>query len=89
MIEKILNRFAVDKKIKRYKNRVHLIKFVEHQVDNPSVQKGIERELNNISEEVKNGLYNTDIQTVTDCIQPGLLNLTKPNLTKTKPNGDF
>lgn len=82
MIEKILTRFTIDKKIKRYKNRIHIIKFTEHQANNPSVQKWIERELDDLSEEVKNGLSNSIIQTVDSLWQFGLLNLTKPNLTK-------
>ena len=82
MIEKILTRFTIDKKIKRYKNRIHLIKFTEHQANNPSVQRWIERELDYLSEEVKNGLSNSNIQTVPSLWQLGLLNLTKPNLTK-------
>lgn len=89
MIEKILTRFTSDKKIKRYKNRIHLIKFTEHQASNPSVEKWIERELNEISEEVKDGLSNSIIQPVPSLWQLGLLNLTKPNLTKLKPNGNL
>ena len=86
MIDKILVRFTNDKKIRRYKNRIHLIKFTEHQANNPSVQKWIERELDDLSEEVKNGLSNSIIQAVPSVWQLGLLNLTKPNLTKLNTN---
>jgi len=75
MVNKIIDRFQKEWKVKRFENRIHIINFAKHQIKNPSVQKGIERSLNLIPQYIIDRLS-------TECIQSDTLNLdlTKPNL---------
>jgi hypothetical protein len=88
-IKKVLDKFSDDKKIYYNTNYIVLVNFIKNQTLNPSVVKGINRELANLPQEI-----NKLLQTVTAWVQPGdsvgqpgTLNLTKLNLTK--PNGFF
>lgn len=75
MVNKIIDRFQKEWKVKRFENRIHIINFAKHQIKNPSVQKGIERSLNLIPKQIIDSLS-------TEWVQSDTLNLdlTKPNL---------
>jgi len=75
MVEKILNRFEKDGKIKYLNDYVVLKNFIKNQNLNPSVISGIKREILSLPDYIKDSLS-------PDCIQTGTLNLTKLNLTK-------
>ena len=92
-LKKILDKLKDDSKIFFYKDYIMIKNFIKNQNINPSVRKWIVRELSEIPKDILNVFYwlNKEnlsgyIESVdslsTDCIEPGLLNLTKPNLTK-------
>lgn len=82
MIEKMLNKFVLQNKIKLCQHWINIINFTKHQSRSPSIKIGIDRSLWEIPSHIieyfnKNG---------TECIHPDVLNLdlTKPNLDLTK-----
>jgi len=98
-IKKIIDKFSEDKKIYLYEWYIMIKNFIKNQNLNPSVEKWIERELLSIPKNILAYFLalNTDnltdyIQDVdslsTECIQGGLLNLTKLNLTKLNSSDD-
>lgn len=72
-IDKIIKRLSKDKKVKRVKDWIVLVNFVEHQNLNPKVITGIEREINGLPPEIS--LY-IDYDRLSHLTK---LNLTKPN----------
>lgn len=84
MIEKILNRFTRDKKIWYIDGYVCIRNFIKNQNLNPSVEKWIEREINEKPKEIIDKVWQI-YNLYTGCLQEGTLNLT---LTKPKPIGE-
>lgn len=74
MVEKILERFIKDGKIKREGNWIVVINFIEHQSLNPKVIIGIEREIKHLPENIKKIIDYHRLSHLTK------LNLTKPNV---------
>lgn len=84
MIMKIESRFSTNNKMYRHWDWVYIINFVKNQLKNPSIEKWIQRSLENIPKNIKDH-FTTIIQTDWHRLaQSGTLNLTKPNLTKPK-----
>jgi len=84
-IIQILDKFEKDRKIKYVDGWIAIKNWTKHQLENPSVGKGIERcfqEAPKVLVQWVNG--QTDPSLETDCPQSALLNLTKPNLTYTE-----
>ena len=80
MVEKIIARFSKDGKIFYIDGWICIKNFTKHQTINPSVEKGIQRCFSQVPARVLDRLG-------TDWVQPGSLNLTKPNLTKPNLSG--
>ena len=78
MVEKIVKRFTKDKKIFYIKGWVYVVNFTKHQTNNPSVETGIERCLNEVPREIIQAVD----KLLASSTQSGTLNLTKLNLTK-------
>lgn len=84
MIEKIIGRFTRDKKIRYIDWYICIRNFIKNQNMNPSVEKWIEREINEKPKEIVDKVWQI-YNLYTGCIQEGTLNLT---LTKPKPIGE-
>lgn len=91
MVEKILKRFTQDKKIFYVDGWVGIKNFIKHQNQkSPLVIKGIERELEEIPEKVKEFMFSGDSDTLSiPYTYPIAPNLTKPNLTKPNAKTKF
>lgn len=91
MVEKILKRFTNDNKIFYVDGWVGIKNFIKHQNHkSPQVQKGIERELEEIPENVKKMVLLSESDTISiPYTYPIAPNLTKPNLTKPNAKARF
>ena len=79
MIEKIIGRFTAENKIFYIDGWIGIKNFIKHQNQrSPQVKKGIERELLNAPENIKNVVLGKGMDTLSHLTKP---NLTKPNLT--------
>lgn len=59
MVEKILRRFSLDKKIFYLKGYIIVKNFIKHQELNPKVLKGVENEARNLPESIKKIVYDS------------------------------
>jgi hypothetical protein len=84
MVMKINERFERDEKIYFKDSWVMIKNFIKHQSLNPSVIKGIERELNDVPNHIIDRLGTDWVQAVGNLTKLNLtkLNLTKPNVKK-------
>ncbi|MCP3684666.1 MAG: hypothetical protein GY861_18520 [bacterium] len=79
---KAMEKFSAAKKMYYINNWIYIVNFVKNQNSNPSVKEGIKRSMDRIPAPV---LDKVQAPTASDRLrQPGLPNLTKPNLTKLK-----